>query len=131
MQKGLVAEIFDVSGKNIQKFSMVTPDKHDVKGWICKSRGSNMGSLIIEEVDSVETYQFCRGMPKIKYLDEREEPEVPYVLDKLDGTNIIHFPLIVDGECIETLFKTRLMPYAVFIRLGMSKCMKARICFLF
>jgi hypothetical protein len=112
VQKELVAEIFGTSGKNIQHFTMDTPEKRKVEGWICKSRGSNMGSLIIENVDGVNVDSFIRGMPKIKYLDEREEPSIPYVLNKEDGTNIVHFPLIVDNDCVETLFKTRLMPYA-------------------
>ena len=111
MDKVKAGEYFDVSGKNVQHFSMVSPEGRDIKGWICKSRGSNMGSMIIESVDEIETLQFIRGMPKIQYLDERETPLIPNVLNKEDGTNIVHYPLIVNGECVETLFKTRLMPY--------------------
>ena len=84
--KEKASEMFGVSGKNIQHFKMETPDKNLVEGWICKSHGSNMGSLIIDTVNNQESWQFVRGMPKIQYLDERNTPEVPHVLQKEDGT---------------------------------------------
>lgn len=108
--KEKASEMFGVSGKNIQHFKMETPDKNLVEGWICKSRGSNMGSLIIDTVNNQESWQFVRGMPKIQYLDDRTTPETPHVLQKEDGTNIVMFPLLQDESCIEVLFKTRLMP---------------------
>jgi hypothetical protein len=110
IEKEKASEMFGVSGKNIQHFKMETPDKNLVEGWICKSRGSNMGSLIIDTVNSQDSWQFVRGMPKIKYLDDRDVPELPHVLQKEDGTNIVMFPLLQDGACMEVLFKTRLMP---------------------
>lgn len=108
--KEKASEMFGVSGKNIQHFKMETPDKNLVEGWICKSRGSNMGSLIIDTVNNQESWQFVRGMPKIQYLDDRTTPETPHVLQKEDGTNIVMFPLLHDESCMEVLFKTRLMP---------------------
>jgi hypothetical protein len=110
IEKTKAAEMFGVNGKNIQHFKMETPDKNLVEGWICKSRGSNMGSLIIDTVNNQESWQFVRGMPKIQYLDERNTPETPHVLQKEDGTNIVMFPLLQNESCIEVLFKTRLMP---------------------
>lgn len=104
------SELFGVSGKNVEHFSITTPAENLVNGWICKSRGSNMGSLIIDTVNGIETWQFARGMPKIQYLDKRDDPSMPHILNKEDGTNIVHYPLIVDGEVMETLFKTRMMP---------------------
>lgn len=110
IKKEKAAEMFGVRGKNIQHFKMETPENNHVEGWICKSRGSNMGSLIIDTINNEESWQFVRGMPKIKYLDDRDTPELPHVLHKEDGTNIVMFPLIQDGNCIEVCFKTRLMP---------------------
>ncbi|KYC46744.1 MAG: hypothetical protein AMQ22_02058 [Candidatus Methanofastidiosum methylothiophilum] len=112
LNKEKASEMFGVSGKNVQHFKIDTPDKNHVEGWICKSRQSNMGSLIIDTVNFVKTWQFVRGMPKLQYLDERDEPTLPTILHKEDGTNIVMFPLLFnEGEYAETLFKTRLMPY--------------------
>jgi hypothetical protein len=110
IEKGKAAEMFGVSGKNIQHFKIKTPESNHVEGWICKSRGSNMGSLIIDTVNGKESWQFVRGMPKIQYLDDRDTPNFPHVMQKEDGTNIVMFPLLQDGVCMEVLFKTRLMP---------------------
>lgn len=110
IEKEKASEMFGVSGKNIQHFKMDTPEGNHVEGWICKSRGSNMGSLIIDTVNNQDSWQFVRGMPKIKYLDDRDALELPHVLQKEDGTNIVMFPLLQDGGCDEVLFKTRLMP---------------------
>lgn len=113
LNKKKASEMFGVSGKNVQHFKMDTPDKNHVEGWICKSRQSNMGSLIIDTVNFVKTWQFVRGMPKLQYLDnDKDNPQDVNILHKEDGTNIVMFPLLFnEGEYAETLFKTRLMPY--------------------
>jgi hypothetical protein len=111
LEKEKAIEMFGVSNKHVHHFTMTTPEEHEVTGYISKSRESTMGSLIIDEVDGKQTLQYIQGMPKIHYLDERTELSTPNILEKSDGTNIVMAPLIVDGEHIETLFKTRGMPY--------------------
>lgn len=110
MEKEKAAELFDVSGKNIQHFKTDTREGNKIEGWICKSHGSNMGSMIIESVNGIETLQFVRGMPKIHYLDENTDLSTPTILNKEDGTNVLMYPLMLNGDCLEVCFKTRLMP---------------------
>jgi hypothetical protein len=111
MDKEMAAEVFDTSMKNTKGFKMETPEGNEVEGYICKNRKFNMGSLIINKVNGIETGQYVQGMPKIGYLD-RYTPliENPKVFRKADGSNMVMYPLIVDGECIEVLFKTRNTP---------------------
>ena len=115
MEKEKASELFGVSSKNVNKFTETTPEGNDLTGFICKSRGSNMGAMIIDTVNGHETHQFVRGMPKLHYLTDRDTIDSnPYVLSKLDGTNIVAYPLMVnpDQGTKEVLFKTRLMPHA-------------------
>jgi len=105
------SEYLGVSKKNLQRFEIVTPMKHEVKGWIVKSRTFKMGSLLIDYVDGKETLQYVQGMPKLHYYEGEEFVDVSINLfDKADGTNILFYPLIKDGEVVEVLAKTRLMP---------------------
>lgn len=85
MNKEEASAIFETSTKDVHKFSIETPEKNQISGFICKSRGSRMGSLIIEYVNNRETLQYVQGMPKIQYLDEKDDLSVPFVLDKADG----------------------------------------------
>lgn len=112
MEKAKACELFDTSGKNVNHFKVSSYGGHDLEGWICKSRGHKMGSLIIETVDGKETLQYVQGMPKIKYYDSRDEFTTPHIFEKYDGTNIVAFPLIVDGIVEEVMFKTRGLPQA-------------------
>lgn len=112
--KQKASELLDTTGKNINHFTTTTNEGREIKGWICKSRGHKMGSLIIETVDDVETLQYVQGMPKIKYYDQREiiPGTIPHIFEKYDGTNIVAFPLIVDGIVEEVIFKSRGLPQA-------------------
>lgn len=113
MEKEKACELIGTSSSNLKKFTMETKDKNIVKGFICKSRGEKMGSLLIDTVNDVETHQYVQGMPKIKYLDQRyaNEVSIPNVLHKEDGTNVVAFPLIDNyGEWMETCFKSRGLP---------------------
>jgi len=104
------SEFAGVSEKNLQRFEIKTPLKHDVRGWIVKKRGSKMGSLLIDYFDGKETLQFIQGMPKLHYYDSGEVRGNIRLFDKADGTNIVFCPLIKDGEVVEVTTKTRLMP---------------------
>lgn len=107
----MAAEIFDTSEKNTKAFTLETPGGNVVKGFICKNRKFNMGSLIIDTVNDIETGQYVQGMPKISYMD-RNTPFIknPAAFRKADGSNMLLFPLIVKGEVIEVLEKTRGTP---------------------
>lgn len=85
MEKAKACELFDTSGKNVNHFKVTSYGGHDIEGWICKSRGTKMGSLIIETVDGKETLQYVQGMPKIKYYDSRDEIGTPTIFEKYDG----------------------------------------------
>lgn len=112
--KQKASKLFDTTGKNIHHFTTTTNEGREIKGWICKSRGHKMGSLIIETVDDIETLQYVQGMPKLKYYDQREisPGTTPYIFEKYDGTNIVAFPLMVDGVVEEVIFKSRGLPQA-------------------
>lgn len=106
--------ILDTSMKNVQHFTMETPDFNEVTGWISKSHKKSMGSMIIEYVNGYKAVQFVTATPKLTYLDHSYEKYVlkyPHALNKEDGTNILMYPLVDhNGNIIEVLFKTRLMP---------------------
>lgn len=117
MEKAKAAEYFGVSGSNIKHFRTVTPENgYELEGWINKTRGTNLGSLIINTVDGVQTDQFVRGMPKIAYFSKQyteglDEPANIIPLHKEDGTNIVAFPLMgKEGTCREVLYKSRGLP---------------------
>lgn len=92
MEKAKACELFDTSGKNVNHFKVTTYGGHDIEGWICKSRGTKMGSLIIETVDGKETLQYVQGMPKIKYYDSRDK--IGYNIN----TAFQHFWIDNEGE---------------------------------
>ena len=108
------SELSGIEKKNLREFNLVTPLKHEVRGYISLTRGLKMGSLIIDTVDGKQTLQYVQGMPKIHYVEANEfidkDNAVINLFDKADGTNILFFPLIKDNEVIEVLTKTRLMP---------------------
>jgi len=111
MEREEFAELVDTSVKNIHPFEIESPQGRQVQGYICKSRGGHMGSLMITQVDKEMVEQYVQGMPKITYPDMRHELELPTVRLKEDGTNILMYPLKNQkGEIVEVLMKTRLMP---------------------
>lgn len=107
--KEKASEMFGVPRKEVHHFTIQTPEKNEVKGWICKAHNSRLGSMIIDSVNGNDSLQFVRGMPKVHYLSQSNVLELPNVLNKEDGSNIVMFPLMLEGECIEVLFKARLM----------------------
>ena len=70
IDKIFAADLFSVAPKNVEKFTVITPEKRTVVGYKCRSRGNMYGSLIIDTVDDIQTMQFIRGMPKIQYYDK-------------------------------------------------------------
>jgi hypothetical protein len=109
--KEYVAEAMNVSGGSLKRFSTKTPEGNCVKGWINKSSGYHMGSLFIDELNGSEHHQLIQGMPKLQYWNKDSFDIVdPKIFEKSDGSNVLGFPLMKDGECIEVLFKTRMTP---------------------
>lgn len=112
-----VSKLLGLEKKNIQQFRETTPKGNKIEGWIVKERNERMGSLLVEKVNGKQTLQYVSGMPKIHYNDEVQFDlnvfENIRLLEKLDGTNVVFFPLIVDGKVIEVCTKTRLMPLSL------------------
>lgn len=108
------ASYLNVQVQDIKPFEVVTPKGNQLKGWIVQSRTKKMGSLLIETANGKRTLQYVTGMPKIHYNDEMQWDlnsfENVRILEKVDGTNIVFFPLIIDGKVVEICSKTRLMP---------------------
>ena len=103
-----------VKKSDIRQFEVTTLKGNKLQGWIVQERSNKMGSLLIEKVNDIKTLQYVTGMPKIRYKEETtinlNSCDGIQILEKLDGTNIVFFPLIVDGKVIEVCSKTRLMP---------------------
>lgn len=111
IEKAKAAEILQMEGNSIARFDEVTRARNDFSGWISKSHGFHMGSLVIDTVNEEETLQVVQGMPKLQYLNKHsDEINDPSIFEKYDGTNIVMFPLLQDDECIEVLCKTRNTP---------------------
>lgn len=108
IEKETAKEYFN--SNDIKRFSTVTPEGNNISGWICRSHNEFLGSLLIDTVNDVETTQFVRATPKFGYFDARynDLQGVTHIVEKLDGTNILAFPLYnKNGECIEVCHKTR------------------------
>lgn len=107
------ASFLGIEKSNIKSFDTVTPKGNRISGWIVLERADRMGSLLIDKVNGRKTLQYVTGMPKIHYNDELKLDLNSFdkirILEKLDGTNLVFFPLIVDGKVIEVCSKTRLM----------------------
>ena len=96
---------------NVKRFDQLSPEGNDYGGYISKSHGYHMGSLVIDTVNEEKTLQVVQGMPKLQYLTKHsDELTIPKIYEKLDGSNIVMFPLLENGKCIEVLFKTRGTP---------------------
>lgn len=112
----LSCKYFDnIKIKNLRKMNFKTPGGHDCTGYISKKANYQLGSMVITNVDGVETEQYVQGMPKIQYYDLSNVNvyEDISVREKIDGTNICIFLLLDpldDGNVLEVLSKTRNMP---------------------
>ena len=93
------------------------------RGYICRVESEYMGALAISEIDGQPTFQFERGMPKIRYPYAGDEKKFVIPTDagitsirfyeKLDGTNITALPLRDPADpsrILEVIYKTRLKP---------------------
>lgn len=107
-------EAIDIFGsKHVSKFTDVeTPEGNLISGWMCRSRESMLGSLILTHTNE---YQLVRAFPKIHYMDkdweQRNRGHILNILEKRDGTCVQFYPLKDDNnEIIEVVPKTRETP---------------------
>ncbi|WP_296861278.1 hypothetical protein [uncultured Methanobrevibacter sp.] len=117
--------------KELREFKSVTPKGHQINGYICNKHNYYLGSLLILKVDGEETEQFIQSFPKIKYYENNRQldpvKKEHYCFEKLDGSCLIIYPLIVNNTEIEYVPKTRGMAVAdkqfldLFNRLDHSK----------
>lgn len=117
--------------KELRVFKDVTPRGHQINGYICMKHNYYLGSLLILRVDGEDTEQFVQSFPKIKYFESNRQLNEfkyeHYCFEKLDGSCLIVYPLIVNNTEIEYVPKTRGMPVAdkhfleLFNRLDHSK----------
>ena len=117
--------------KELREFKSVTPKGHQINGYICNKHNYYLGSLLILKVDGEETEQFIQSFPKIKYYENYRQldpvKKEHYCFEKLDGSCLIIYPLIVNNTEIEYVPKTRGMAVAdkqfldLFNRLDHSK----------
>jgi hypothetical protein len=71
---------------NVKRFDQLSPEDNDYGGYISKSHGYHMGSLVIDTVNEEETLQVVQGMPKLQYLTKHsDELTMPKIYEKLDG----------------------------------------------
>ncbi|MCL2116505.1 MAG: hypothetical protein FWH29_09835 [Methanobrevibacter sp.] len=97
--------------EEVQKFSATTPKGYKIRGYISKQANEYMGTLAIYELDGEDFFQVIRGMPKIHYT----EPDLKQLTniefrEKVDGSNIGFCTLEKDGELIDIILKTRMLP---------------------
>jgi hypothetical protein len=105
-------EIFETSKKHVEPFAELTPENNRITGFVYKKHNERMGSLIIDSVNGKPTDQYVQGMPKLQYLHEMDIQNVE-ILDKLDGSNIVIYPLYEDEKVIEAVPKVRKLPVAM------------------
>ena len=105
-----------VNPKHLSQFTAVTPEKHNIEGYIVKKPNFYLGSLLITCVDGKDCEQFVQSFPKIHYQDsENTIGDMNFIpcLEKLDGSNIILYGLKdANGNFIEIVPKSRNMPVA-------------------
>jgi len=101
-----------------KRIGFTTRNGYKLKGYISLSEGFSKGSLLLTELYEpngkyYEISQYVQGMPKIKYLGrdwkyiKDKQFENIHILEKLDGTNIVYFPVYLHGEVIDIHYKTR------------------------
>jgi len=97
--------------KHLSRFNEKTPKGNVIKGWICRKPNRYLGSLLIDEVNNVESEQFIQSMPKIEYFSDERSINLDYdciCYEKLDGSCLIIYPLLDEkGNIIEIVPKTR------------------------
>lgn len=105
-----------MNSKELREFKATTPRGHEINGYICNKHNRYLGSLLILTVDGEECEQFIQSFPKIKYYEHISQMnidiDVHYAFEKLDGSCLIIYPLLLPDNRIEYVPKTRGMPVA-------------------
>ena len=99
----------------VKRFTEITPEGNEVKGFRYVARDKLCGSLVITRVNGVRVLHIVRGFPKFKYLDNYIVKNVYGIdlVEKTDGTNILFYPLKNhNGDIIEVVAKTRFLAVA-------------------
>lgn len=104
----MIDKIFDKG----YEFKVVTPEGNTISGLINKKPNSNMGSLLIQEVNGRKTKQYIQGFPKIHYWDGKHRVDNRITCyEKMDGSCVAIYPLYdSDDNLIELVPKSRGMP---------------------
>lgn len=107
-----------VKPKHLQEFKTTTPQANIIEGYINRKPNEYLGSLYIYKLNGKETSQFVYSMPKINYLNNHNQLADDdsyreyFAYEKLDGSCLILYPLLLNGKVIEIIPKTRGMPVA-------------------
>lgn len=106
-----------IKPKHLVEFEAVTPKQNFICGYINKKPNEYLGSMYIYSVNGIVSPQFVRSMPKINYTSHDNElessPDGFYVAyEKLDGSCLIIYPLLLNGKVIEIVPKSRNTPVA-------------------
>jgi len=94
-----VATLFGVSPKNVDTFDRMDPfTNNKVKGFICRKRNKNGGSLVITNVNGKDTTQIIWATPKLAY------PYKENSTDYIEFKNVHSFTLIEKWNGMNVLF---------------------------
>lgn len=116
-----------VKPKHLKEFTATTPKNNVIEGYINKKPNEYLGSLYIYKLNDKKTSQFVYSMPKINYLNHQNrlaedgEYREYFAYEKIDGSCLILYPLLLNGKVIEIIPKTRNMPVADKLFLNMFK----------
>lgn len=105
-----------VKPKHLKEFAVDTPEGNHIQGYINKKPNKYLGSMYIFKLNGVPTSQFVYSMPKIHYLDNDyrladDDSYREYIAyEKLDGSCLIVYPLLLNGDVIEIVPKSRNTP---------------------
>lgn len=113
-----------IKSKDLYRFQQETPQGNIVYGWISKSPGKFLSSMVLTKIETtnktIECERFIRGMPKQHYYDENTwalKEEGDFLLyrcyEKIDGTCLMFYVLYDDEDnLIEIVPRTRGMAVA-------------------
>jgi len=105
-----------VKPKHLREFTATTPEGNIIEGFINKKPNKYLGSMYIYSLNGLPTSQFVYSMPKIHYCDDKhrlfidDEYKEYIAYEKLDGSCLIVYPLLKNGQVIEVVPKSRNTP---------------------
>lgn len=109
-------------GYSIERFEEETWNGYKIAGWMSRAENFWKGSLLIDTITEPngrvrESMEYVQGMPKIMDISKwyrRMKADLSkdnvFLTEKLDGTNIVFYPIFIDGEVVDVCVKTRGLP---------------------